>query len=83
MFKIKLSLILDYFRACTIRYTSLFIVFYALMNACLAGQSIWLSNWSSKIENGNTDSNKERLIVYAAFGIGQCNSTSNLEFPVA
>jgi ABC-type multidrug transport system ATPase subunit len=72
--KVKLSIILDYFKSSSIKFTIISIVLYALMNAAQAGTSAWLSDWSEKSEK-EPDNEKLKYVglgVYTALGVLQC-----------
>ena len=72
---------MDYFKACSLSYSVVFIIFYFLLNATQAGNNFWLSNWSGRaqkeeelLKNGTnfTSTKYIDLGVYTSLGIFQC-----------
>lgn len=69
-----MSILIEYFKSCTILFSAIFIICYTLLNVAAAGTSAWLSDWSDK-SGGATDGIDKygRLGVYTALGVSQCN----------
>nr|UOU03337.1 ATP-binding cassette subfamily C1-6 [Brachionus rubens] len=73
--QVKLNVLMDYFRSCTLWLSLIFILFNVLYNVFQSGLSLYLSDWTNNINSNNSDSiwnsNNVRLGVYSAIGIGQ------------
>lgn len=70
--KVKLTVLIEYFKSCTILFSVLFMIFYVLMNVAQSAVSIYLSDWSNNADNPD-DNKYVRLGVYTALGLAQCN----------
>jgi ABC-type multidrug transport system fused ATPase/permease subunit len=71
---IKLSIIFDYIKKCSIPMTITFLFFFTLSLAALAASNFWLSEWSNdSINSIKAEQNKYyRLTVYLVLGLLQC-----------
>ena len=71
---IKLSIIFDYIKKCSIPMTIIFLFFFVLSLAALAGSNFWLSEWSNDSKDAlKAEENKYyRLTVYLVLGLLQC-----------
>ena len=74
LFKIKLSVLVDYIKKCGISVTIIFFIFLTLSIVGLAASSFWLSVWSNdSLDFEKSQELKEyRLSVYLALGVLQC-----------
>nr|QUF59450.1 ATP-binding cassette transporter Abcc1-6 [Brachionus angularis] len=68
--EVKFKILLEYFKSCSILYSSIFIVFYILTNVAQSGTSLWLSDWSNNANNPKDDKYM-RIGVYTAIGVSQ------------
>lgn len=86
---------MDYFRACKLHFTALFVSLYILSQLSDIGSQFWLSAWSDEsksksimMANNQTNSSNNnrfyRLGIYASFGLGVCMLTllGNITFLV-
>ena len=79
--QVKLSVLIDYFKSCSYRYSIVFITLYFLLNAVQAGNSFWLSIWSNRaaeeeqLMKNQTNFTSTRYIdlgIYTSLGVLQC-----------
>ena len=73
----KLSVLIDYFKSCTVLFSVFFMIFYILTNVAQSAVSIYLSDWSNNADNPD-DNKYVRLGVYTALGLAQCNTNYKL-----
>lgn len=75
--KVKLSVLIEYFKSCTLVFSILFLVFYILMSVAQSAVSIYLSDWADNSDNPD-DNKYVRLGVYTAIGLAQCKFLMSL-----
>ena len=79
---VKISTILEYFKACRLWLSFFFLLMYVLSNLADMGSSFWLSDWSDDALknkstlnetnlNINVKSNLYRLAIYSALGLSK------------
>ena len=71
---IKLSVLIDYIKKCSVPLTVTFSIFFTLSIAALAASSFWLSEWSNDASDlVKAEANKYfRLTIYLGLGLLHC-----------
>lgn len=80
---VKISVILEYLKACRLWLSAIFIVMYILSTSSDMASSFWLSSWSNKVDQQKSDiANKTmpndenskffQLGIYATLGFSKC-----------
>ena len=76
IFQVKISVLVDYLKACRLWMTAIFIVLYLLSYASDMGSNFWLSDWSNEVDASGPEKSQKskayRLSVYALLGFSKC-----------